>query len=64
MVPDFAKNEIKPKINEDEKNHRSQREIVEKMGKLSFFGCPISEKYKGSNMGYLPHTVLCEEISA
>lgn len=63
MARDFVRNEILPKINEDERNHRFQREIVRKMGKLGFFGCPIPEEYGGSNMGYLAHTLLCEEIS-
>ncbi len=63
MVRDFAQKEILPKISEDEKNHRFQREIVSKMGGLGFFGCPIPEEYGGSNTGYLAHTLLCEEIS-
>lgn len=63
MARDFAKKEILPKINEDEKNHRFQREIVSKMGKLGFFGCPIPEEYGGSNTGYLAHALICEEIS-
>ncbi len=63
MALDFVQKEILPKINEDEKNHRFQREIVSKMGGLGFFGCPIPEEYGGSNTGYLAHTLLCEEIS-
>ena len=63
MAQDFAKKEILPEVNEDEKNHRFQREIVIKMGRLGFFGCPIPEEYGGSNTGYLAHTLICEEIS-
>ena len=63
MARDFAESEIIPRINEDEKNHRFQRDIVGKMGKLGFFGCPIPDEYGGSNTGYLAHTLLCEEIS-
>lgn len=63
MARDFAKKEILPKVNEDERNHRFQREIVQKMGKLGFFGCPIPEEYGGNNTGYLAHTLICEEIS-
>jgi len=63
MACDFAKKEILPRINEDEKNHRFQHELVKKMGQLGFFGCPIPEKYGGSNAGYLAHTLMCEEIS-
>ncbi|MDI7261155.1 MAG: acyl-CoA dehydrogenase family protein [Thermodesulfobacteriota bacterium] len=63
MARDFTKKEILPKVNEDERNHRFQREIVQKMGKLGFFGCPIPEEYGGNNSGYLAHTLICEEIS-
>ncbi len=63
MARDFANKEILPKIKEDEKNHRFQDEIVRKMGKLGFFGCPIPEEYGGSNTGYLAHALICEEIS-
>ena len=63
MARDFAKKEILPRISEDEKNHRFQREIVNKMGKLGFFGCPIPEEYGGVNSGYLAHAILCEEIA-
>ena len=63
MARDFAKKEILPKVNEDEKNHRFQHEIVRKMGTLGLLGCPIPEEYGGSNTGYLAHTLICEEIA-
>jgi len=63
MARKFVQNEILPKVAEDEKNHTFQRDIVEKMGELGFFGCPIPEEYGGSNLGFLAHTVVTEEIS-
>ena len=33
------------------------------MGKLGFFGCPIPEEYGGSNLGFMAHTVVTEEIA-
>lgn len=59
----FVQNEILPRVAEDEKNHTFQRDIVKKMGDLGFFGCPIPEEYGGSNLGFLAHTVVTEEIS-
>lgn len=59
----FAQNEILPRVAEDEKNHTFQRDIVKKMGELGFFGCPIPEEYGGSNLGFLAHTVVTEEIA-
>lgn len=59
----FVQNEVLPRVAEDEKNHTFQRDIVKKMGDLGFFGCPIPEEYGGSNLGFLAHTVVTEEIS-
>ncbi len=59
----FTQNEILPRVAEDEKNHAFQRDIITKMGELGFFGCPIPEEYGGSNLGFLAHTVVTEEIS-
>ncbi|WP_028322448.1 glutaryl-CoA dehydrogenase Acd [Desulfatiglans anilini] len=63
MARRFAQNEILPTVGEDEENHRFRRDIIEKMGNLGFFGCPIPEEYGGSNLGFLAHTVVAEEIS-
>jgi len=59
----FAQNEIAPRVAEDERNHVFQKEIINKMGELGFFGCPIPEQYGGSDLGFLAHTVVTEEIS-
>ena len=59
----FAVNEIMPRVAEDEENHRFQGDLVRKMGELGFFGCPIPEEYGGSNLGFLAHAIVTEEIS-
>ena len=63
MAAKFAQNEILPRVAEDEKNHQFQRDLVDKMGELGFFGCPIPEEYGGSGLGFLAHTVVSEEIA-
>ena len=60
---EFARKEILPRVDEDEKNHAFQKDLVVKMGQLDFFGCPIPEAYGGSDFGFLAHTVVTEEIS-
>jgi len=59
----FVQNEILPRVAEDEKNHTFQKDLVNKMGELGFFGCPIPEEYGGSELGFLAHTVVTEEIA-
>jgi glutaryl-CoA dehydrogenase (non-decarboxylating) len=59
----FAQKEVLSRVEEDERNHRFQRDLLGKMGELGFFGCPIPEEYGGSGMGFLAHAVVTEEIS-
>jgi glutaryl-CoA dehydrogenase (non-decarboxylating) len=63
MARKFAHNEILPRVAEDEAKHIFQKDLINKMGELGFFGCPIPEEYGGSNLGFLAHTVVTEEIS-
>jgi len=62
MVRKFAAKEIAPFVDQDENDHRFQRELVDKMAELNLFGCPIPEEYGGNNMGYLAHAIVTEEI--
>jgi glutaryl-CoA dehydrogenase (non-decarboxylating) len=62
-VRDFAEKEILPRVEEDEINHRFQRDIINKMADLGFFGCAFPEKYGGSEMGFLAHAIACEETA-
>jgi len=61
-VREFAEKEIVPLVTADERSRRFQREIVVKMGRLGFFGCPVPETYGGSGMGFVAHAVVSEEI--
>jgi len=58
----FAEKEIAPVVAEDDRNHRFQRDIIKKMGQLGFFGCAIPEEYGGTNLGFLAHCLVVEEI--
>jgi len=59
----FARKEMLPRVEEDERNHRFQEDLVKEMGKLDFYGCPIPEEYGGNGFGFLAHAVVTEEIA-
>jgi glutaryl-CoA dehydrogenase (non-decarboxylating) len=59
----FAENEIRPYIEEDEKNHHWRKEIFDKMAELGFFGFCIDEKYGGNGMGFMEGTLVIEQIA-
>jgi len=63
MARKFVQKEILPRMAQDDASHAFQGDLVKKMGELGFFGCPIPEEYGGSNLGFLAHTVVTEEIA-
>ena len=63
MAKKFAENEIKPTLEEDEKEHKFRPEIVKKMADLGFFGCGLPEEYGGNGMGLLESVIISEQIA-
>lgn len=59
----FADLEIAPAVEENEREHRFPRELIEKMGELGFFGAAFAPEWGGTGMGYLCHALICEEVS-
>lgn len=63
LARDFAEKEIMPVVAEDDHIHRFQKEIVLKMAGQGFFGAAFPEEYGGSNLGFVAHAIIAEEIS-
>ncbi|MDX9786175.1 MAG: acyl-CoA dehydrogenase family protein [Desulfobacterales bacterium] len=55
----FATKVVLPRRDED----CFKRDIVSQMGALGFFGCAFPPEYGGTDLGFLAHSVVCEEIS-
>jgi len=62
-VSSFAQNEIAPRAAEIDKKNDFPSDLWEKMGELGILGVTVEEKWGGSGLGYLEHTVCVEEIS-
>ena len=62
-VSSFAQNEIAPRAAEIDKKNDFPSDLWEKMGDLGILGVTVEEKWGGSGLGYLEHTVCVEEIS-
>lgn len=60
---EFAKKEVLPRVDEDERNHSFQRDLINKMAELDFFGSPIPEEYGGTGTGFMAHALITEEIA-
>ncbi|OFV95164.1 MAG: acyl-CoA dehydrogenase [Acidobacteria bacterium RIFCSPLOWO2_02_FULL_61_28] len=58
----FAEKEVAPTVDEDDREHRFRKDLVQKMGELGFFGCIIPEEYGGTNTGFVSLVIITEEI--
>ena len=63
MVTKFSKDKIAPIAQEIDKTDRFPRELFPQLGELGLLGITIPEKYGGSDMKYLDHLIVMEEIS-
>jgi glutaryl-CoA dehydrogenase (non-decarboxylating) len=59
----FADEEIAPTVAENERAHRFPRELLRRMGELGFFGAAFPKEFGGTEMGYLCHALICEQVS-
>jgi butyryl-CoA dehydrogenase len=60
----FSQTELKPLIEEDEREERFRPEIISKLGALGLTGIPVPEGYGGAGLGYTDYSVALEEIAA
>ena len=60
---DFLKREVKPNLNQWEKDGKIPKGIWGKMGDMGFLGLSFPEKYGGSNLDFFFEVVLNEEMA-
>jgi len=63
LARDFTEKKIVPYADKWDEERHYPAEVVEQMGELGFFGCPIPEDLGGTGTGFLAQTLLCEEVA-
>ncbi|MCX5868207.1 MAG: acyl-CoA dehydrogenase family protein [Proteobacteria bacterium] len=59
----FSEEEISPQVDIWEEKKTLPRGLVRQMGKLGFFASAFPREYGGSELGFLAHGLICEEVS-
>jgi len=60
----FVQTEMKPLIEEDEKNETFRKELIQKLGQLGLTGIPTPEQYGGAGLGYSEYVASLEEVAS
>lgn len=62
-VRQFAEHEIAPLAETIDEENQFPKQLWKQLGQLGLLGITVEEKYGGSGLGYLEHTIAMEEIS-
>jgi isovaleryl-CoA dehydrogenase len=62
-VQDFCRKHLAPRAHDIDQTNKFPRDLWPELGKLGLLGITVKEEYGGSELGYLAHTVVMEEIS-
>jgi hypothetical protein len=59
---EFAEREILPRVRENDRAERFDRELARKLGEVGFLGPILDEKYGGRNLDYIGYGLIVEAI--
>ena len=59
---EFADKEILPRVRDNDRAGRFDRELATKMGEMGYLGAPVAEEYGGRGLDYLGYGLIVEQI--
>ncbi len=59
---EFADREIAPRVRDNDRAARFDRELASKLGEVGYLGAPVAEKYGGRGLDYLGYGLIVEQV--
>jgi butyryl-CoA dehydrogenase len=59
---EFCDKEIAPRVRDNDRAARFDRELASKLGEMGYLGAPVSEKYGGRSLDYLSYALIVEQV--
>jgi butyryl-CoA dehydrogenase len=59
---EFADKEILPRVRDNDRAARFDRELASKLGEVGYLGAPVAEEYGGRSLDYIGYGLIVEQI--
>ena len=59
---EFCDKEIAPRVRDNDRAGRFDRELASKLGEIGYLGAPVAEEYGGRSLDYLGYGLIVEQI--
>ena len=59
---EFCDREIIPRVRDNDRAGRFDRELASKLGEVGYLGAPVSEDYGGRSLDYLSYALIVEQV--
>jgi butyryl-CoA dehydrogenase len=59
---EFCDKEIAPRVRDNDRASRFDRELASKLGEMGYLGAPVAEEYGGRSLDYLSYALVVEQV--
>src|SRR6478672_6105302 len=59
---EFCDKEIAPRVRDNDRAGRFDRELATKLGEVGYLGAPVAEEYGGRSLDYLSYGLIVEQV--
>jgi butyryl-CoA dehydrogenase len=59
---EFCDREIAPRVRDNDRAGRFDRELASKLGEVGYLGAPVAEEYGGRSLDYLSYGLIVEQV--